>query len=204
MSCRVGIIDHGLSNINSICRAIESSGGEVVIVKSAKALKLADKLVLPGVGAFGSAMHNLHNAELVEPIKLRVLCDKVMILGVCLGMQLLATSSEESKGISGLGLLAGAIKKLSPLCGEAVPHIGWNGVEQRYKHPLFKNIQDGSDFYFVHSYYYDAPDSLTLGKTLFAQGFTSVVGNENVFGVQFHPEKSQKNGLCLLKNFIEL
>ena len=204
MSCRIGIIDHGLSNINSICRAIEFSGGLVSIVKTPADLSLVDKVVIPGVGAFGSAIQNLNALELVASIKSQVLDRHTMVLGVCLGMQLLAASSEESRGIAGIGLLPGEVKKLRPIQMEVIPHIGWNSVHQKVDNPLFKNIQNGSDFYFVHSYHFQTQKDLILGETPFCGRFNSVVGKGNIFGVQFHPEKSQKNGLSLLKNFIEL
>lgn len=204
--CEVAIIDYGLCNLDSIARAVEECDGDAIVTDDPDDLEGAEKLILPGVGAYREAMTNLNEAGLSDAIRRQVDADTPM-LGICLGMQLLADGSEEFGNSDGLGLIPGSVKKLVPVqTDERVPHIGWNEVHLRRNNPVLLNgIDPSKDFYFVHSYYFDVGDTNDLvATTPFAGGFASVVNRGRVWGTQFHPEKSQKAGFALLRNFLAL
>lgn len=198
------IIDYGMGNLNSVQRALEEVGAAVFISDSPADIRDSSALLLPGVGAFSQGMDNLLTSGMAESIKSAVSEDKIPLLGICLGMQLLADLGEEGGAMNGLGLIPGVIQKIKPHPGEKLPHIGWNEVYPQSPHPMFKGINPGADFYFVHSYHYAQCGSATAAATPFAGGITSAVARDNIWGVQFHPEKSSKPGLRLLENFVSL
>lgn len=203
---KVAIVDHGMCNLDSIARAIEKCGANAVVTDRPKDLEIANRIVLPGVGAFPGAMENLDAAGLSDAIKEQVLEQKIPLLAVCLGMQLLMEKSEEVRETKGLGLLEGVVRRLDP--GEShdrVPHMGWNEVRTHKPAPLFENIAEESDFYFVHSFVVaEVPEDQIVATTPYCGGFVSAIGRGNIFGVQFHPEKSQRVGFRLLTNFLNI
>ncbi|RFA24767.1 imidazole glycerol phosphate synthase subunit HisH [Alkalilimnicola ehrlichii] len=203
----IAVVDYGMGNLRSVRKALEHVGnGAVVEVTSApERILRADRVVLPGVGAIGDCMNELHRLELVEA--LREAAGSKPFLGVCLGMQALLDFSEENQGVDCLGVLPGKARRfpaeLTTDAGLKVPHMGWNGVLQQGRHPLWRGIADNSRFYFVHSYYVEpAEAALAAGVTRYGFDFAAVVARGNVFATQFHPEKSQRAGLDLLANFV--
>ncbi len=226
---RIAIINTGLCNVDSIWRAIEECGAKGVITDDPSDLGLVDKIVLPGVGAFADAMHMLNDSGLTDAIRENVVDHEVPVLGVCLGMQLLATRGTEGGDTEGLGLIDAQVVKLvgsvvsGPSRGpkrriegsesavgvvpqrERVPHMGWNAVYRRATCSLLAGIPDGADFYFVHSFHMQCvDDGAVVATTPYCGEFTSVVADRHVFGTQFHPEKSQAFGRALLSNFVGL
>jgi len=198
----ITIIDYGMGNLRSVQKAFERVGAQAVVINNPEALQDADALVLPGVGAFGDAMTNLRAAGLVGPI-LSAVGEGKPLLGICLGMQLLFEESEEMGCHQGLGLLPGRVRRFAE--GLKVPHIGWNQIHIRRPCPLLTGVRDGSFAYFVHSYYADpAEEEIVVAVTDYGPGFASVVAQGRVFGIQFHPEKSQDVGLRILRNFVSL
>ena len=203
----IAIIDYGLCNLSSIHRALAECGSRAFIANEPAQITAADRCVLPGVGAFSQAMTNLQSIGLSEAILEFVEQAQRPLLGICLGMHLIGSYGEEGSGTSGIGLIPSKIVRLTPKDGEErVPHVGWNSVVPRdADSPLFADIRSGTDFYFVHSYNMicEVPDHV-IGTTPYCGGFNSAVSRDNVFGVQFHPEKSQQAGLKLLKNFLSI
>ncbi|MDD4908116.1 MAG: imidazole glycerol phosphate synthase subunit HisH [Candidatus Omnitrophica bacterium] len=198
----VAIIDYGMGNIHSVRKAIESCGGKVAIVDNAQGLESAKKVILPGVGAFDDAMEELNKRKLTSAILSAVKAGKPL-LGICLGMQLLFTASEEGKQ-KGLGIFKGKVRLLKGK-NIKIPHIGWDQINLRGKCPLLEGIADSSYVYFCHSYYPEPRDKAAVAaSTDYGLDFASMVYQGNVFGAQFHPEKSQKVGLRILKNFVEM
>lgn len=200
------IIDYGMGNLGSVKRALEECGAaDVVISNNESDFDQCTHAILPGVGAFTDAMQNIKNAHLNRRIRKLALEEKIPFLGVCLGMQLLATTGTEHGVTPGLDIIPAEVKALQPLNGERVPHVGWNEIHIGTGHPVFEGIPDKSDFYFVHSFHIAVNDpKYELATTPYCGNFTSVIGNENVIGVQFHPEKSSFAGFRLLKNFLKL
>jgi glutamine amidotransferase len=198
---RVGIIDYGVGNLRSVEKAFAATGCDAVVSSDTGLLRAAERLVLPGVGAFGACMEGLRRHSFDELVRERVGAG-VPLLGVCVGMQMLFEESEEFGRMKGLGLLRGRVRRFrAPLL---VPQVGWNQVRQRRSHPLFDAVPDDSFFYFVHSYYCEAADpEAVAGATVYGDTYASVVARGKVCGVQFHPEKSQTAGLRLLRNFAE-
>jgi len=190
------VIDYGIGNIFSILNSFRMIGVDVILSSERDKIEEADKIILPGVGFFREAMNNIERFGLRE-LLIEKSRKKVPILGICLGMQILFEESEESPGVRGLGLLKGKVKRLPPL--ERIPHIGWNTVSM--KNPFFENERY---FYFAHSYYC-APEKkeTILGETSYGILFPSIVREENIWGVQFHPEKSGKNGIEFLKRWLD-
>jgi len=203
---RVAIVDHGQCNIDSIARAVEDCGGTVIRATQADHLSHAGSIVLPGVGAFGNAMRALRQNGLDVAMARKVLEEKTPLLGICLGMHMLTRGSEESEGVPGLGWIDADVRRLVPtLATERVPHVGWNTVDLSRDAALFDGIAKDRDFYFVHSYHVvPGSQDTVLGTTAFCGRFVSAVSRDNIFGVQFHPEKSQKAGFQLLRNFLGL
>jgi glutamine amidotransferase len=203
---RVAIVDYGLCNLDSIARAVEECGGRPCVTNEPRDLADADSIILPGVGSFGDAMANLHKNHLDEAMAERVKDNGVPFLGICLGMQLMANQGSEGASTSGLGWIDGEVRKLEPVTPEErIPHVGWNEVEPVADATLFAGIDRGVDFYFVHGYHLDADDEGNVqGRTPYCNGFVSAIAKDNLFGVQFHPEKSQKAGFRLLTNFLRL
>ena len=198
----IAIIDYGMGNLRSVQKGLEKAGFQAEIVQDPNLVRQADKVVLPGVGAFRDAMHNLRETGMVAAIHEVVTAGKPF-LGICLGLQLMFTTSEEGGLYEGLNIFPGRVRLLPP--GLKVPHMGWNQIEMQKSCPILNGIPDGAAFYFVHSYYV-APDDSGVITTLTDYGikFTSIASRENVFGIQFHPEKSSALGLAILKNFGEL
>ena len=201
-SQNIVIIDTGCANLSSVRMAIERLGVSARVSKEAVDIRAADKLILPGVGTAKAAMHNLQERGLVDLIREA----KQPLLGFCLGMQMLAQASEEHMGgesdIDCLGIVPGKVK-LMQVGDLRLPHMGWNQVEHDGTHPLFNGIPSGSYFYFVHSYALEVT-AATLATCDYGGPFTAVVGKDNFFGAQFHPERSGKAGARLIQNFLEL
>ena len=200
---RIDIIDFGMGNLQSVRNALERLGCEVKISSDPAALPAADALILPGVGAFGEAMNNLQQRKLIEPLRSAVLDEGKPLLGICLGMQLLADGSEERGNYRGLSLISGQVREIPVFGGLRLPHIGWNGVSVRKRDPLFRDIRDGGAFYFVHSYHFESDPAYVAGVTDYGTEITAAVQKERILGVQFHPERSQRKGLRLLRNFLD-
>jgi len=198
----VTIIDHGLCNLNSISRALGECDGQVTITDDPKVVADASRLVLPGVGAFAATISVLKKKGLDQAILEAVSKYDIPVLGICLGMHLLADSSTEGGPERGLGLIPGCVIRLVSDTNERIPHMGWNEVEDTGVSPLFANISPNTDFYFVHSYHLDCPDAVAAGRTDYCGGFVSAAHHQSIMAVQFHPEKSQKPGLQLLRNFL--
>ncbi len=200
----IGIIDYGLGNLRSVLGAVEKLGFSGTISSDAAVLGTADKLILPGVGAFGDGMKNLASRKLIEPLGRMVEQDRKPILGICLGFQLLAESSAEFGDHAGLGWIPGAVRRISPEDPALrVPHVGWNDFEQSRDCILFDDVPDPALFYFVHSYYLDTDAETSVGTCTYGAPMCAAVQRGNVFGTQFHPEKSQRHGLKVLQNFLE-
>lgn len=197
----IAMIDYGAGNIRSVSKALEKMGGNVQLTDNPQTIKEADKVVLPGVGAFGNAMEALAEKNLIHTIHEVVKAGKPF-LGICVGLQCMFDSSEENPGIQGLSLMKGTVKRFGAEL--KVPHLGWNQVTQKENSPLWKNIPDGSYFYFAHSFYVDPEESVVIGETDYHINYTSAIHKDNIYGIQFHPEKSQKYGLAVLKNFVEM
>jgi glutamine amidotransferase len=200
------IIDYGMGNLGSVKRAFEECGAtDVVISHYESDLDQCTHAVLPGVGSFKDAMKNLHEAGLVTRIKKLAAEDKVPFLGICLGMQLLASEGEEHGITEGLDLIPGKVKLLESKTKERIPHVGWNEIHKSADHPVLDSIKDKTDFYFVHSYHFDVTNEAdVVSRTPYCGQFTSIVARDNIYGTQFHPEKSSLAGFQLIKNFLAL
>ncbi|MCH8741623.1 imidazole glycerol phosphate synthase subunit HisH [Patescibacteria group bacterium] len=199
------IIDYKMGNTGSILNMLKKIGETAVISSDIKDINNADKLILPGVGSFDTGMNNINNSGLLDILNKKVLKEKTPILGICLGMQLFANKSEE--GIKrGLGWIGGNVVKFKFKDNNLkIPHMGWNEIKIKKNDVLFKNIAEEPRFYFVHSYYFFCNDNNdVLATTNYGYDFASVVRKDNIRGVQFHPEKSHKYGMNLLKNFAQL
>ena len=200
----VAIIDYDAGNIRSVEKAVRYLGKEAVVTSDPEKILAADRVILPGVGAFGDAMKRLHAMGLVEVI--RQAADRgTPFLGICLGLQLLFEKSEESPGVPGLGLLQGEILRLPELPGLKVPHIGWNSLKYPNPGRLFRGIPEDSYVYFVHSYYLKAQDEgIVTATTEYGTLVHASVESGNLFACQFHPEKSSETGLTILENFLSI
>lgn len=199
----VAIVDYGMCNLDSVARAVSECGGSPLVTDDPKTLAEANSIILPGVGAFGVGIQNLRERGLEEPLREQVLEKKIPFLGICLGMQLMSERGEEGGETKGLGWIQADTVLIKPQPGERLPHIGWNEVRPSTPSPLFEGIAPGTDFYFVHSYKVSCRDrSLELATSPYADGVCAAVHKDNLFGVQFHPEKSQKAGFALLRNFL--
>ncbi|MDI6865487.1 imidazole glycerol phosphate synthase subunit HisH [Thermodesulfovibrio yellowstonii] len=199
----IALVDYGMGNIRSVSKAIEAVGGEVSITQSPEEIRKAKAIVLPGVGAFRDCMSNLTELGLLEIVREEILKGKPY-LGICLGMQILFTESEEFGMCKGLDLIKGRVIRFKLPQDYKIPHMGWNTVIFKKKSKLLSEISNNSYFYFVHSYYVVPEESNFVGGvTEYGIEFTSMIIYENIFATQFHPEKSQKMGLKLLSNFIQ-
>jgi glutamine amidotransferase len=197
----IAIIDYGVGNLRSVEKAFQAGGVEAFVSSNEEVLRAADKLVLPGVGAFRACMEALNERGFDRLVRERVAAG-TPLLGVCVGMQMLFEESEEFGQTSGLGFLKGRVRRFPE--GLRVPQVGWNQVEWKRGHALSEGIDDKTFFYFVHSYFCEAQDAAAVvGETEYGLSYASVIAHGNVCGVQFHPEKSQAAGLRLLKNFAE-
>lgn len=200
----IAIIDYDAGNIKSVEKALQKLGQEVVITRDADTILNADKVILPGVGAFGDAMANLKKYKMDQVIY-QVVEKGTPFLGICLGLQLLFEKSDESKGVAGLGILKGEIRKIPDQEGLKIPHMGWNSLHLQNEGRLFKNIEEDAYVYFVHSYYLKAEEEeIVKATTEYSTHIHASVEKGNVFACQFHPEKSSDVGMQILKNFVEL
>lgn len=200
------IIDYGMGNLLSVQRAFEKCGSDAVIIDNPLELREAEHIVLPGVGAFPDAMENLKKNGWTEELERAVIEKETPLLGICLGMQLLADKSYEVRECQGLGYIPGEIVRFVPETGnERIPHVGWNDIIKKQEQPILDGIEDGTNFYFVHSYHFNAkrPEN-AVTVTPYCGEFVSVVIRDNIVGTQFHPEKSQKAGFKLIKNFLKM
>ena len=200
---KISIIDYGMGNLQSVRNALTQIGYQSEISSHPDSFLQSDALILPGVGAFGEAMGNLRKLQIIEPLRNAVINNQKPILGICLGMQLLAESSEEQGEHEGLSLIPGVVRKIPTLPSTRLPHIGWNELSILQKFPLFNEIQEESAFYFVHSYQFLCDSQYIAATTDYEGTITAAVQSGNIFGTQFHPERSQSKGLHLLRNFVE-
>jgi len=200
---KIGIVDYNMGNLASVSNAFKKIGADAEIVKDSALLKHYDKLVFPGVGAFGDAMEHLRQTGLDEAMREFVKSGKYVI-GVCLGMQLLFENSEEFGNHEGLGIIEGSVVKFDKkrMDGYKIPHMGWNKMFVK-ENPLFEGVKDPY-LYFVHSYHVVCDDKFVIGKTEYGYEFVSAVNKDNVYGFQPHPEKSHDAGLKILENFVKL
>jgi len=203
----ITVIDYNMGNIASIENILKKIGCKVTVTSDPAVLDKAEKIILPGVGSFDYGMKNLNSLGIYDVLKKKVRVEKTPILGICLGMQLLTEGSEEGT-LPGLGFIKAHAIKFTPdwfTQGEKIPHMGWNYINYKEGVPLFKNSHEEMRFYFVHSYYVKCDNETdVLATTEYGKPFASVIGHENIYGVQFHPEKSHKYGMNLLKNYAEL
>lgn len=199
----IGIVDYGIGNLRSVEKAFQHVGGRPFFAKSSAEFSNAKALVLPGVGNFGDCVRALNASGMREGV-LEWIRNDLPLLGICVGYQMLFESSEEDRTVQGLGLLSGKVVRFQDPHLK-IPQIGWNQIKIARSSPLHKNLPEGSFFYFVHSFY---PEGVASENSLFTTEygvhFTSAIQRKNLFGVQFHPEKSQKAGLQLLQNYVEL
>ncbi|QBG35218.1 imidazole glycerol phosphate synthase subunit HisH [Litorilituus sediminis] len=199
----IGILNIGLGNVQSVYNAVYENGYDPIFVSKPEELEQLTHFIMPGVGNFSAVMHSLEQLKLVPAIQ-ALIARGVPTLGICLGMQLLATSGEEGGLCKGFDAIAAKVKAIPNSNNLRVPHVGWNEVKFTQEHPVFADIKDTRDFYFVHSYHMEclSGDNI-IATTDYGSDLVCVAGNKNVIGVQFHPEKSQKNGMQLLENFCE-
>lgn len=198
----IAIIDYGAGNLRSVVNALSRLGYQAKVTTSPSQVLKAQAVILPGVGAAADTMANLRQQGLDEPIR-QVVAEGKPFLGVCIGMQVLLSGTEEGGNHQCLGIIPGMVRKFAP--GLKVPHMGWNQLKQKKAHPVFEGIDDGAYFYFVHSYYVEPEDkSLVAGETEYGIPFCSVVAKDNLIATQFHPEKSGEVGLKIYDNFIKM
>jgi glutamine amidotransferase len=203
---KVAIVDYDMGNIDSVARAVEECGAIALVTDAAVDFAEVSNIILPGVGSFSEGMRSLRKKGLDEILGEQVLNEKIPLLGICLGMQLLAEKGFEGGETAGLEWISGQVEHLKPDSPETkIPHVGWNEVDFLKDSPVFEGIPSGEDFYFVHSYHMVCRnDDNVMATTPYCGRFTSAVCKENIFGVQFHPEKSQRFGLKLISNFLSL
>lgn len=201
----IGIIDYGLGNISAISNIYNKLKINNIVINSISDFDASDKLILPGVGAFDSAINLLNNSNYVSAIQKQVFENKKKILGICVGMQIFGNDSTEGKK-SGLNWIEGKVKKInSNNQNLRLPHMGWNSIQISKKDPLFNNLENNEYFYFCHSYYFDClKKNNILAETNYGHKFASIIKNENIYGIQFHPEKSHDSGIKILENFSKL
>lgn len=198
----LALIDYGVGNLHSVAKAFERVGGDVKLTCAAADIELADKIILPGVGAFGDCMKNLEATGLIPTIKAQIAAGKP-ILGICVGLQILFEGSEESPNVAGLKIFSGRVKRIC--AGDLkIPHMGWNSIKFGGS-KLFKGLSGEPYYYFVHSYH-AAPDdkSIIAATTIYGETVTAAIERDNIFATQFHPEKSGDVGLHVLKNFLDV
>jgi glutamine amidotransferase len=200
----IAVIDYGLGNVTSVAGAVEKLGFDAIITDKQSELTLAEKLILPGVGAFGDGMANLHKHGLADVLTELVMEKKKPVLGICLGFQLLAEESDEFGSHKGLGWVKGRVRRLAPADPALrVPHVGWNDLEQTQESLLYRDVPRDSLFYYVHSFALPSDLAYTVGTCSHGETFSAALQSGNIYGTQFHPEKSQQAGLTLLGNFLK-
>lgn len=201
----VVIIDYGLGNLASVAKSFSAAGAETIITNNPTKIKKADKIVLPGQGAFADGLNNLKTSGLIQLLTQEVMNRKKPFLGICLGLQLLAESGLENGRHSGLGWIKGDTIKLKALPPLRLPHVGWDNINISKSSPIFNQIPNGADFYFVHSFYLEPNNKKIIAATCnYGQTFTVALQYKNIFATLFHPEKSQKFGQQLIKNFLSI
>jgi glutamine amidotransferase len=198
----ITIVDYGMGNIGSVCHALDVLGGSHRVSSRKDDLAGAHGIVLPGVGAFGAAMQNLRDLDLVDALTEQVINRRTPFLGICLGMQLMARDSVENGFSTGLGWIDGHVLAIEAHPAHRVPHVGWNGVQIRRSTPLFQRIDGDAHFYFDHSFHLECGDDWVAASCDYGRPYVAAVQRDNILAVQFHPEKSQRNGLKLLRNFL--
>ena len=211
MTSMIAIIDYGMGNIHSVNKALQLFGASTIVTNKPKEILACEKAVLPGVGAFDDAMLELKEKGLIKALD-EFIKNKKPFLGICLGMQLLFEESQEAKHAKGLGLLKGSVARFKAVAGQKVPHMGWNQLklgarssELGAECPLLRGIPEGAYVYFCHSYYPEPKDKNVIAATTdYGVSFASMVWKDNIFGAQFHPEKSQSIGLKILENFVKI
>jgi len=201
MNPRIVIIDYGMGNLRNVQKGFEKIGFEAELTRSKKEIEKASAIVLPGVGAFKDCMENLEKYGLIEPL-LRSIEKGKPYLGICLGLQILYSESEEFGSHKGLDLIKGKVVRFRPDPEHKVPHMGWNTIEKEKEVPMLRGVESGDFFYFVHSYYVIPEEAKWISTfTTYGKPFVSSIWKENLFATQFHPEKSQQKGLRVLENF---
>lgn len=201
----VVLVNSGVCNLDSIRRAVEECGGHPVVTDDPRVVENADRIILPGVGSFAAAMKAMNEKGIAAGLRTLLARRQIPFLGICLGMQLMATRSHEFGITDGLNLIEGEIVALkSTQAGERIPHMGWNETHPRSGAALWDGLGGGTDFYFVHSYHYECAPADVLATCPSYGGFTAAVQRNHLMGVQFHPEKSQKAGFQLLRNFLAI
>lgn len=196
----IAIIDYGAGNLESVRKALEHIGEQAVVTETGEELLLADAAILPGVGSFGDAMEQLRKRNLEDPIKAFIASGKPF-LGICLGLQVLFESSEESPGVQGLGILKGKIRRIPAVDGLKIPHMGWNSLALSSNEDLFEGIKKDPYVYFVHSYYLQCEEDIVTSTASYGVEIHASVRKGNLRACQFHPEKSGETGIRMLKNF---
>ena len=206
---KIGIINYGIGNINSVVGALNNLGADYIVIEKQNEFDLIDKLILPGIGNFTKCKNILDEKNFTSIIREKVLTEFIPILGICLGMQLLASEGSEGSNnnfVAGLNLIKGKVISLRELGSKLVlPHIGWNNIYIKKKSPIIKNIPEDTDFYFVHNYAYTKIDKKSiLAEASYGIKFPAIINNKNIWGTQFHPEKSSKAGMEIIKNFVNI
>tara|TARA_B110000027_G_scaffold133334_1_gene161545 strand:+ start:1447 stop:2070 length:624 start_codon:yes stop_codon:yes gene_type:complete len=203
---KIVIIDSNIGNVGSVKRAIHHFGYQAIISNKHEDINTASHLILPGVGSFDEGMKKIHDNQIADVLIEAATIKNTPVLGICLGMHLLATKGyENNKETNGLNIIPGLVKKLKKNSEFKLPHIGWNQIVIKEKNKIFKNILDNSDFYFIHSYEFICEDEENnIGISNYCSEFSSIINQNNVYGVQFHPEKSLEQGLQIIKNFLEI
>jgi len=197
----IAIVDYGIGNLGSVTKGFHRAGAEALLTRDPEALRRADALVLPGDGAFGATMAEIERRGLVPVLREGVEREK-LLLGICIGMQVLFEESEEHGWHRGLGFLPGRVRRFA---GDLpVPHMGWNRLRARRPHPILDGVPEGAHVYFVHSYYCDAPEEVVVATSDYGRDFPAIVGRGSILGVQFHPEKSQDVGLRMVASFVRM
>lgn len=200
----IAILDYDAGNLRSVEKALNYIGEDTVITRDKDVIMNSDKVILPGVGSFGDAMEKLNNYNLINTIY-DVVDKKIPFLGICLGLQLLFEESEETPGVTGLGILKGRIKKIPSIDNIKIPHMGWNSIDIKDGAKLFRRMSKQEYVYFVHSYYLEAEDeNIVAATTEYGTHIHASVESGNIFACQFHPEKSSETGLHILQNFVNL
>ena len=204
MNKKILILDYDVGNIESVVKAVKHLGYTSIFSNKKKDLDSASKIILPGQGSYKFAMKKLNELGLVEILKYKVKKEGQPVLGICLGMQILSSKGYEESETEGLNFIEGEVKILKNKPSK-LPHIGWNSVNFIENNKIFKNLENNKDFYFIHSYYFECKNKKnSIANTNYNQNFSSIINKENIYGFQFHPEKSLKRGLNLLKNFLDI